>query len=89
MTIEQMIEIPADRLITLKVPPEIPVGKAILAFTPVTNAPQLEPGKKIRITKSMIEEILQDETVRSLTGILHTEMSIEEIREERLAKHLK
>jgi len=34
MTIEQTVEIPADRRITMEVPPEIPMGKAIVAFTP-------------------------------------------------------
>jgi hypothetical protein len=43
---------------------------------------------KIRITKAMIEEMKNDELLQSLTGILHTEMTIEEIRDERLAKHL-
>ena len=34
MTIEQIVEIPASRQITLEVPPEIPPGKTILTFTP-------------------------------------------------------
>ena len=89
MTIEQTIEIPADRRITMEVPPEIPVGKAIIAFTPVANAPQVGTREKIHITKSMMEALLQDETLLSLSGILHTDMSAEEIRDERLAKHLK
>jgi hypothetical protein len=37
MTIEQTIEVPADRRITIEVPPEIPVGKTIIAFTPATG----------------------------------------------------
>jgi hypothetical protein len=37
MTIVQTIEVPADRRITLEVPPEIPVGKTIIAFTPATG----------------------------------------------------
>jgi hypothetical protein len=35
MTIEQTVEIPADHRLTIEVPPEIPAGKAVLAFTPV------------------------------------------------------
>jgi hypothetical protein len=38
MTIEQTIEVPASRRIILDVPPQIPVGKVILAFTPATGA---------------------------------------------------
>ena len=34
MTITQTVEIPADRRITLEIPPQIPTGKVILTFTP-------------------------------------------------------
>ena len=34
MTIEQTVEIPASYRITIDVPREIPVGRAILTFTP-------------------------------------------------------
>jgi hypothetical protein len=37
MIIKQTIDIPASRRLTLEVPPEIPVGKAILTFTPVQD----------------------------------------------------
>jgi hypothetical protein len=37
MTIEQTVEIPADRRITLEVPREVPTGPVILSFTPVTE----------------------------------------------------
>jgi hypothetical protein len=40
MTIEQTIEIPASRRITLEVPPEIPAGRTIIAFTPA-NEPKV------------------------------------------------
>ena len=41
MTITQTIDIPASREITLKVPPEVPVGKTIIAFTPAkTETPK-------------------------------------------------
>jgi len=35
MTIEQTIDVPPSRRITLDVPPQIPVGPVILTFTPV------------------------------------------------------
>ena len=38
MTIEQTIEVPASRRITLEVPPQIPVGPVILTFTPLAKA---------------------------------------------------
>ena len=36
MTITQTIDIPADRRITLEVPPQIPIGQVVLTFTPKT-----------------------------------------------------
>jgi hypothetical protein len=35
MTIEQTITIPADHQLTINVPREVPVGRAIITFTPV------------------------------------------------------
>jgi hypothetical protein len=40
MIIEQTIEIPANRKITLEVPKEVPTGTVILTFTPVAGAGQ-------------------------------------------------
>ena len=37
MTIEQIVEIPANHRLTIEVPREIPVGKAIIAFTPALD----------------------------------------------------
>ena len=37
MTITQTVDIPADRRITLEVPPQIPVGSVILTFTPAAD----------------------------------------------------
>jgi len=91
MTIEQTIEVPASRRIFLDLPPELPVGKTKieLILTTLSNAPQPKYGEKIRLTKQKKEKLLQGKTLRSLTGILYTDMSVEEIREERLAKYLK
>ena len=38
MTVEQIIDIPANRRISLEVPKAIPQGKTILSFTPVSNS---------------------------------------------------
>ena len=37
MTIEQTVEIPVDHRLIIDVPREIPVGKAIVSFTPVAD----------------------------------------------------
>ena len=37
MTIEQIIDIPANHRLTIEVPNEIPTGRAIIAFTPAPD----------------------------------------------------
>jgi hypothetical protein len=37
MTIEQTVEVPASRRLTIDVPREIPVGRTIIAFTPAAD----------------------------------------------------
>jgi hypothetical protein len=39
MTIEQTVEISADHRLVIEVPPEIPAGRAVLAFTPAPEIP--------------------------------------------------
>lgn len=39
MTIEQIIDIPVNRRVTIEIPRTIPIGKTILSFTPVNNIP--------------------------------------------------
>jgi hypothetical protein len=102
MTITQTVKIPADRRIMLDVPPQIPAGATarfeIIWFpannevAPLTKAnvslPRDNDGK-ILLTKAVIEEMEKNSpTLHKLTGILHTDMTIDEIRMARLAKHL-
>jgi hypothetical protein len=52
MTITQTVDIPANRRLTIDVPPEIPAGPVILTFTtakeePATNAPSAQ--KKVPV----------------------------------------
>ena len=42
MVITQTVEIPTNRRITLEVPREVPAGKVILTFTPVTEKNTIE-----------------------------------------------
>jgi len=90
MTIEQTIEISTDHRIFMDLPPELPIGKmkAELTLTSLDAASQKESNDKIRLTKTMKDKLLQDLTLRSLTGILNTDMTEDEIRNERLSKHL-
>jgi hypothetical protein len=87
MTIEQTVEIPPNHRLTIEVPREIPAGKAILAFTPVSLPETNNNGEKIRLTRPMVDELLRSKALRSLTGLLHTDMDPDEIRAERLKKY--
>ena len=102
MTMSQTIKVPANRRIVLEVPPQIPSGEMarfeIIWFPESNEGTQSEKRNdsfqrdkdgKIILTKEVKERLLADETLRSLTGVLHTEMTLDEIREERLAKYSK
>jgi len=61
---------------------EVPVSHRVFL-----DLPQTKSNGKIRLTKKMTDEMLQGEALRSLSGILHTDMTVEEIREGRLEKY--
>ena len=65
MTITQTIDIPVSRRITLVVPPQIPVGRTIVAFTP---APKAVPSESLSACKVMLtaEEEARDKELYSL-----------------------
>jgi hypothetical protein len=88
-TIEQTVEISADHRIFLDLPRELPTDKARveLTLTPLTDTPQASGKGKIRLTKPMIDELLQGDDLRFLTGFLHTEISADDVRADRLKKH--
>jgi hypothetical protein len=80
MTITQTVEIPADHRLIIDVPREIPAGNAIITFRPaaVQRADKAKEKHGTPIT---------DRLAGCLAGI--GDITIEEIREERLAKYLK
>jgi len=98
MIITQTLEIPADRRITIEVPPQIPAGRArvelnVISFAKREEKPAEPTPQKLRLTKTEFEEIMQNaETPHSdaLTGILADcgDTTVEQIRDERLARHL-
>ncbi|GHU48988.1 hypothetical protein FACS1894200_07010 [Spirochaetia bacterium] len=45
MLIQQTIEVPASRRITLDVPQDVPLGRTILTFTPALTKDQLPIGE--------------------------------------------
>ncbi|MHC6201884.1 hypothetical protein ACYULU_01665 [Breznakiellaceae bacterium SP9] len=48
MTIEQTVDIPASRRLTIDVPSDIPVGPVILTFTPKPAAPAEKTAPSLR-----------------------------------------
>jgi len=95
MTITQTVEITDDRWLNIKVPNEIPTGRTsiIVQFPNKKEELSSKPvpkGGKLKITRKELDEMLKDCPItQSLIGILHTDMTVDEIRDERLAKHLK
>jgi hypothetical protein len=85
MTIEQTVEIPADHRLVIEVPPEIPEGKAVLAFTPAGEE------KKTPLVRGTADKERPTPLTDMLCGLLaHAgDISLEEIRAERLSKYLK
>ena len=93
MTITQTVEIPADRRITVEVPREVPIGavNVIIKFPVKEGAQPKAESKKICMTKKELDEFLKNAhtpIADSLLGILKTDMTTDEIRMARLAKHL-
>ena len=104
MIITQTVDIPADRRLIIEVPYEIPAGKAqvelkVIPFTkkeeisePAVKESYPDNNGKLRLTKKELDEMLDKSPItRELTGILSDlgDITIEQIREERLAKYLK
>ena len=90
MSYTQTVEIPPSRRLIIDLPLEIPAGKAQVEVKVIPPAAKEgEKSEKMHLTKQMIDEMLQNSPhTRALTGILHTDMTVEEIREERIAKYL-
>jgi len=87
MTITKTVEIPADRRIT--VPSEVPTGPVILTFTPAGTVKQdssvAKPSEKWGEAASR-KTPRADRLLGAAAGLC--DISLDEIRDERLAKHL-
>ena len=101
MTITQTVDIPANRrlYLDLEIPLEVKADKAYVTIQfPVSVKSYSEPtavpkkgNKKIGMTRAEIDEFLKNAHTPisdSLLGILKTDMTLDEIRMARLAKHL-
>ena len=101
MTVTQTVEIPANRRLhlDLEIPREVTADKAyiIVQFPTLvkskaeTAALPKKSNKKIGMTRAEIDEFVKNThtpIADSLLGILKTDMTLDEIRTARLAKHL-
>jgi len=101
MTITQTVEIPENRrlYLDLEIPREVQADKAYVTVQfPVLAEARSEvtaefkaAGKKIGMTRKELDEFLKNAHTPisdSLLGILKTDITIDEIRMARLAKHL-
>ena len=95
MTITQTVDIPADRRIT--VPREVPTGATarveynVILFTKKEEKPVSTTLPKLRLTQKELDEMLENCPItRELSGLLSGlgNITVEQIRKERLAKHL-
>jgi hypothetical protein len=99
MTIEQTIRVPNDHRLAIELPRELLAGTTarvevkVYPFVKNDDKPA-EAGKppKLRLTKKELDEMLDKSPItRELTGILSNlgDITVEQIRDERLARHLK
>jgi len=102
MSVTQAVEIPASHRLTIDVPREVPAGPVILTFTPAAakkpvNQRSAEPTLKsadegAKRRAEFLAELRSQPTplADSLSGILSGlgDITLEQIREERLAKYL-
>jgi len=99
MTITQTVEIPENRRLTIDIPREIPAGRTNITVQ-FPDKKDEQPSKpvpkdgKINFTRKELDEMPKDCPItQSLTGILEglvpSDITIEQIRDERLAKYLK
>ena len=84
MTMTQTVEIPENRKLTIEVPREVPVGKAHIEFKIIPFDKKEE--KTVDLKKSGTTPHT-DKLLSLLSNI--GEVNIDEIRDERLLKHLK
>jgi len=99
MSVTQTVEIPASHRLTIDVPREVPAGPVILTFTPAKKPTDQQADSALKSAegrtphKETLAEILSHPTPRAdaLLGILSGlgDITLEQIRDERLARQLK
>ena len=59
MTVTQTVEVPANRQITLEIPPQVPTGRVTLTFTPA-DAPRKKDPCTVEEAMQMLAEQSSD-----------------------------
>ena len=77
MIVEQIVEIPPNRQLLVKVPTEIPLGKAILTFTP---APVISGTNEsdIKVKLQKLQGCLSNSAFYGLNGVEYQQKVREE-----------
>ena len=98
MSVTQTVEIPASHRLIIDVPREVPEGPVILTFTPAKKPADRKADSALKSAegrtphKETLAEILSQPTPRAdaLLGVAAGlgDITLEQIREERLAKYL-
>jgi len=70
MTVEQIVEIPANRRIALEVPRTVPVGKTILSFTPVSasRTADVSAGTTIEDIRLLLQKEMAEKGTSAVTA---------------------
>ena len=68
MTVEQIIEIPANRRIALEVPRTVPIGKAILSFTPVSASSTTVEALRIEDIRQLLQKEMAEKGTLTVTA---------------------
>ena len=84
MTIEQIVEIPADRRVFLDLPPELPVGKAKITVTPQPEKPAATIYDAVTKLRGLAKEMGSSLTVEQFIEMRQEDLRIEEKKYDRL-----
>jgi hypothetical protein len=73
MTVQQTVDIPAGRLLTIEVPREIPVGRAILTFTTASARDEGDEAAAILAEEARVRELNAKYPVHVCTTLAEAE----------------
>ncbi|MDR2923223.1 MAG: hypothetical protein LBU85_07775 [Treponema sp.] len=84
MTIEQMIEVPVNRRISLDLPLELPVGKAKITITPQVDHPNANAYGTIENLRGLAKRMGAAVTMENFLEMRREDVRLEEDKYQRL-----